>query len=168
MRYPIFFALLIVISVSCERPTRLLHGDIAKDFVGATANGDSLRLSDYKGSYVLLDFWGSWCGPCRAANRELVDIYAQFKDAKFKNANGFVILSVGIETDRDAWLAAIAQDGLVWKTHISDLQRLNSPIAQSYDVHSIPTQFLIDPQGIIVGVNLSAEQTKKLLIRQIE
>lgn len=145
------------------------NGAVAPDFVGYMPNGDSLRLSDFQGQLVFLDFWGSWCGPCRVFNRDLVDLYNKYKDTKFKNESKFTIISVGIETKKEPWLAAIAQDGLVWKHHVSDLNRLYDHVALLYGIKEIPNSFLIDGTGTIIGVNLLKEKLDEILaLRQVQ
>ncbi len=164
---PIFAISLLL--TACNKPTDYINGDKAKDFSGVTIAGDSIHLHDFKGKLVLLDFWGSWCGPCREANRDLVRLYADYHDKQFKNADsGLEILSIGIEKDREAWETAIKEDGLIWKTHISDLQRFGSPLAKLYDISQIPQQFLIGGDGTIIGVNLTYDQLNKLLKRQLK
>lgn len=145
------------------------NGAVAPDFVGYLPNGDSLRLSDFKGQLVFLDFWGSWCGPCRVFNKDLVEIYDKYKGATFQNESKFVIISVGIETKKEAWLGAIAKDGLVWEHHVSDLNRLYDHVALLYGIKEIPNSFLIDGTGTIIGVNLLKEKLDEILaLRQVK
>lgn len=131
-------------------------GEPAPDFTGYLANGDSIRLSQFKGKKVLLDFWGSWCGPCRRANRDLVAIYNQ-------NPDKFEIISIGIEDNAERWQKAIAQDGLSWKHHISDLRMFDDHVALLYGIRAIPATLLLDEQGHILKVKPTKEQLKALI-----
>lgn len=126
----------------------------APEIVSTNPNGDSLKLSDLRGSWVLLDFWGSWCGPCRDANKKIVELYKKYANAEFKDAKGFTVFSVGIEKNKESWLRAIAQDGLSWPYHVSYLDRFNDPAAKAYGIREIPATILISPKGNIMGVNL--------------
>lgn len=141
-------------------------GTPAVDFTGYTANGDSLRLSNFQGQWVLLHFWGSWCGPCRQHNRHLPALYQQYQQQPFQTGKGFTIISVGMETKKARWQRAIEADGLIWPHHISDLQRMNDHVAQLYGVREIPATFLINPLGEVVAVNATAEELDALLAAQ--
>ncbi|MFA6085125.1 redoxin domain-containing protein [Mucilaginibacter sp.] len=127
-------------------------GAMAPDFIQNDVNGAPVRLSSFKGKYVLLDFWASWCGPCRQENPNVVRTYNKYKD---KN---FTILGVSLdrENGKSAWLAAIKSDGLTW-TQVSDLKYWNNLAATVYGVQSIPQNFLIDPTGKIVAKNLRGD-----------
>jgi thiol-disulfide isomerase/thioredoxin len=115
--------------------------------------GENLKLSELnKGRVILLDFWASWCGPCRRASPELVALYEKYKNEKFNKAkNGFTVVSVSLDKDKAAWVKAIADDNLSWPYHMSDLGAWQSKGAQIYGVQFIPQAFLIGPDGKIIG-----------------
>ena len=119
----------------------------APDFTQPGIDGKPVSLSQFKGKYVLVDFWASWCRPCRMDNPNVVKAYNEFKD---KN---FTILGVSLDQTKEAWLQAIQQDGLTW-THVSDLQHWNNAAAALYNVTSIPYNVLVDPTGNIIAENL--------------
>lgn len=133
-------------------------GHPAPDLAFPSPTGDTLKLSDLRGNYVVLDFWASWCGPCRRKNPEFVSLYQQFKDAKFDNGKvGFTFYSYSLDKSKESWVAAIANDGLTWPYHTSDLLGWNAKGAFAYGVNSIPRTYLIDPQGNIVMMNPSID-----------
>ncbi len=122
-------------------------GQVAPDFSSLTPEGEEVSLSDFRGKYVLLDFWAAWCAPCRQENPNIVEQYHKFKD------KGFTVLGLSLDKDRDAWLKAIEDDKLVW-TQLSDLEMWDSGAGQLYNITAIPASFMIDPDGKIVGKNL--------------
>jgi thiol-disulfide isomerase/thioredoxin len=113
-------------------------------------------LSSFRGKYVLLDFWASWCGPCRGENPNVVAAYEKFKD---KN---FTVLGVSLDNQKEAWQKAIKSDGLVW-TQVTDLKGWNSPAVATYNVHAIPSNFLIDPNGKIIAHDLRGSALEEKL-----
>ena len=131
-------------------------GTIAPDFTQKDVSGKDVKLSSFKGKYVLLDFWASWCGPCRQENPNVVNAFNNYKD---KN---FTVLGVSLDRARDPWLKAIQDDKLNW-TQLSDLKFWNNEVAVQYKIQSIPQNYLIDPDGKIIGKNLRGEQLKMKL-----
>lgn len=123
------------------------EGAEALDFKLPDVNGKMVALSDLRGKVVLLDFWASWCGPCRMENPNVVKMYAKYKD------KGFEILGVSLDKEKEAWLQAIRQDGLTWK-HVSDLKYWQCEAARLYNVTGIPMTFLIGKDGKIIAKNL--------------
>ena len=130
-------------------------GNKAPEIKMANPEDQELKLSDLKGYVVLIDFWASWCGPCRRENPFVVQAYQTFKDKKFVNGKkGFVVFNVSLDQNKTAWTEAIRKDGLDWKWHVSDLKSWSNAAARQYNISSIPSNVLIDGNGIIVGKNL--------------
>lgn len=125
----------------------LMIGSLAPDFAELTPEGKTLKLSDMRGKVVLIDFWASWCGPCRRENPNVVKVYQQYKD------KGFDILSVSLDQDRTRWLDAIKADNMTWQ-HVSDLKGWQAAAGKLYGVSGIPFTVLVDKQGRIIGKNL--------------
>lgn len=136
--------------------SKLLPGMPAPDFTMNDSTGNAIALSSFKGKVVLVDFWASWCSPCRAENPNVVKAFKKY------SPKGFTVFGVSLDTDRQKWIAAIAKDQLTW-THVSDLVGWKNAAAKQYGVMSIPANFLLDKEGKIIGSNLrGADLDKKL------
>lgn len=163
----VIIALAYIINYFYRQP-KYETGEKALDFTSELINGESFSLSQLRGSYILLDFWGSWCGPCRKENSSLVSLYNELKGHKFKAARSFEIVSVGIETKRNSWENAIRKDQLIWPYHIGEMERFSGKIAKMYGVREIPTKYLINPEGVIVSVNADISEIRSYLLEKTE
>lgn len=153
--------MLLVSFALAQKPTVGLNiGNKAPELSFTNPDGKTMSLSKLKGKYVLIDFWASWCGPCRMENPNVVRVYKKYKDSKFNDGKGFEVFSVSLDKGKAQWKNAIAKDKLEWPYHISDLKGWSSGLAAKYKVNSIPASFLINPKGIIVAK--SAPGTFKL------
>lgn len=121
-------------------------------------DGKILRLSDLKGQVVLIDFWASWCGPCRRENPNVVSLYKKYSKL------GFTVFSVSLDSDVESWKRAIKSDGLSWPTHVSDLKQWETPLTQLYQFNAIPYTVLVDKNGKIVATNLRGKALEEKLI----
>lgn len=129
-------------------------GNKVPDIIEKGVNDQLIKLSDLNGSLVLIDFWASWCGPCRKENPTVVAAYQKFKNTEFKNGKGFNVFSISLDQNKDAWVAAISSDKLEWSNHVSDLKGWYAKYAGIFKINSIPANFLIDKNGIIIAKNL--------------
>jgi thiol-disulfide isomerase/thioredoxin len=137
-----------------EEETGAHIGLPAPEIILESPSGEKIALSSLRGQVVLIDFWAAWCPPCRRENPSLVNTYRQYKDREFVNGTGFTIYSVSLDKKKESWIAAIEEDSLVWESHVSDLKGRQSAAAIEYEVASIPLNFLLDGNGIILAVGL--------------
>lgn len=171
--FAIVFSAILLTSSQSEYSDAIIatNGQIASLSVGDKApeiqmrdpQGNIRKLSDLKGKVVLIDFWASWCRPCRMENPNVVRTYSQYKDAAFKNGDGFEVFSVSLDQNKAAWQKGILQDKLTWENHVSDLQSWRNAAAQQYNVNSIPATFLLDGEGIIIKKNLRGKALENTL-----
>ncbi len=143
------------------QPEKPVVGNMAPDFTMNDTEGKPVSLSQYKGQYVLVDFWASWCGPCRGENPNVVAAYK-----KYKNKN-FTVLGVSLDEDKDAWMKAIQKDGLTWK-HISDLKGWQSAVVPVYGIEGIPYNVLLDPEGKILATELRENDLDAFLSKTLK
>lgn len=135
----------------------LAPGKPAPDFTQNDVNGKPVSLSSLKGKVVLIDFWASWCGPCRKENPNVVKLYEKYKEA------GFTVLSVSLDDNKTNWLAAIEKDKLVWPNHVSDLKKWSNEVARLYQVSGIPFTVLVDKEGNIIDTKLRGVELERAL-----
>ena len=150
---------------------RFINGEKVPTIQAQLKDGRACDLASLQGQYVLLDFWGSWCGPCRAENPELVQLHQAFGSVSFDDAEGFAIVSIGVEDNRKRWERAIAQDQLNWPYHIIDkatsLRFFDGKIANDFGVKEVPTKYLLNPDGQIIAVNPTVEAVRERLASKL-
>jgi thiol-disulfide isomerase/thioredoxin len=142
--------------------SKVAIGAIAPELEFPDPDGKMRKLSDLRGKVVLVDFWASWCGPCRRENPNVTNIYSKYHD------KGFEVFSVSLDSDAASWKRAIEADKLVWPNHVSDLKKWQSKAAAIYGVSSIPSTFLLDKEGRIVQRNLRGADLERAVKQLVE
>ena len=163
--FTLFITAFSLLSANAQMPA---IGTKATELNYKDPNGKLISLSSLKGNIVLIDFWASWCGPCRRNNPSVVALYNKYQGKKWvKGTKGFTVYSVSLDNNAENWKAAIKQDGLVWPNHVSDLKYWSSDGAVKYGIHSIPFTILIDETGYVIAVKPAPELIEKILNKKL-
>jgi thiol-disulfide isomerase/thioredoxin len=165
MKYVIILIILII-SAGSQFGQSLEVGQKAPEIIQKSLDGKEIPLSSLKGKMVLVDFWASWCLPCRKENPLIVSTYHKYKDEIFKNGEGFTVYSVSMDTHPTAWRNAVRKDKLEWPSHVSDLKGWKNEAALQYKIKHVPYSYLIDGDGIVVAVNPRGEKLENALRKQ--
>lgn len=139
-------------------------GDEAPNFKLVDSHGKVRQLTDFRGNYILLDFWASWCGPCRSKHQTMFRIYEQTKGKKTKDGISLQIISVSLDTDSSSWMRAINNDHMMWDAQFCDFQKWESPVVENYGLSYLPYNFLLDSQGVVVAKGMSTDEMEKTCI----
>lgn len=169
MLFAIAALLVLAIYFTMYKSPKKLEEKLAPDFTTELIDGSSFSLSDLRGKYVILDFWGSWCAPCRRENPSLVQLYKDFFNKSFTDSRGFEVVTIALEKNMQRWKKAAEKDGFLWHYQIVRQARfvLLDNIATKYNVSSVPTKVLIGPSGAVIGVNWSFRQIKEFLTNKL-
>ena len=151
MRFLYFLLITLLFSCKSTADSKSINSESteqAAEIELLNPSGRKTKLSSLKGKLVLIDFWASWCGPCRKENPKVVEAYQKYINKQFVNGKGFEVFSVSLDKDKDQWKQAIKDDGLMWKNHVLDSE---SKASKDYYVNSIPSAFLMDQDGNIIA-----------------
>ena len=146
-----------------EPKTGINIGDIAPEIALNNQDGKVTTLSSLRGKYVVVDFWASWCAPCRKMNPSLVNNYKKYATKKFENGEGLAIYSVSLDQEKAPWLAAIAADHLEWQDHVCEFSGWRSATASQFGIEYIPANLILDGKGKILARNLQDDELSKFL-----
>lgn len=149
---PSILLLLVTLNVTAQ----VRQGEMAPEIVLPGINGDTIRLSSLKGKVVLIDFWASWCGPCRTSNKKMVKLYPKYKD------KGFEILGVSLDDSRNAWERAVKKDKITW-LQVIDFGGWEAKTARRWNIYQLPTSYLVDKDGTLLAMDPEPGELEKLL-----
>jgi thiol-disulfide isomerase/thioredoxin len=147
--------------------TMLVLGQPAPYFKTVDLDGQTIELNRFKGKYLLIDFWGSWCGPCRKENPILEMVYEKYKDKPFKTASGIEFLSIALDGSPEDVIRAMQHDGISWTNHILESNQFNGPVTKLFQVKQIPMKYLIGPDQIIMLANPDIAELDDFLAYQV-
>lgn len=160
-RFKKILFILLLFFFANQATAQIKQGYYAPEIALPSVNGDTLRLSSLKGKVVLLDFWASWCGPCRTSNKMVAKLYSKYK------SKGFEIFGVSIDAEKGNWLKAIRQDKIKW-LQVNDPGDWNARIVSEWNIYGIPTSYLIDKEGKFVAMDLKEKDLEKTLKEMLE